>query len=277
MGLSSTRGCWAHLEDAGSIRGAPGVEQVVLPRAHKPLPCGRRQSSRVGPLVHGGLGAAGTPQRERPKGSSAARTAGGELEGEDAALVQVQLVLVGLGVVHAEGVGALHAQRGPQAQGCRERWCQRMWWWVWGCARCPAMLTQGVHRGFGGSGAELWGTAGSRGYGIALRCGGAGLEAGCPRLLHLLGQNNVTLPSSTHHPQVLPPSLNPARYKGSPPDLQPSSFPLCGAERRRLLPAQWQLLQPVLTGGIGMDTVWGRGVLRGRDNSRAGMGGITPQ
>ena len=27
-----------HLEDAGSIGGPPRVQQVVLPRAHKPLP-----------------------------------------------------------------------------------------------------------------------------------------------------------------------------------------------------------------------------------------------
>lgn len=259
------------------------------------------------------------------------------------------------GVSHAEGVGALHAQRGPQAQGCRERWRQRTGWWLWGRARCPARLTQGVHGAFGSSGAELWGAAGSRRRGIALRCGGAGLEAGCPRLLHLLGQNNVTHPSFTHPtgrsrcPQVIPPSLNPACYKGSPPtskhhpllygcgatglmpaetpsgigaprdaqlDQSPMGHPVgpmrngmphvmpngtdaqrdpqwgiqgdtqwdrrpggrcryrgCilaarwgraaggghggGAERRGLLPSQRQLLQPVLTGGVGMDTVWG--------------------
>lgn len=242
------------------------------------------------------------------------------------------------GVSHAEGVGALHAQRGPQAQGCRERWRQRTGWWLWGRARCPARLTQGVHGAFGSSGAELWGAAGSRRRGIALRCGGAGLEAGCPRLLHLLGQNNVTHPSFTHPtgrsrcPQVIPPSLNPACYKGSPPTskhhpllygcgatgLMPAETPSgtnaqwdaprdaqwdrcpkgppmghpgghavgpapggavwcryrgCilaarwgraaggghggGAERRGLLPSQRQLLQPVLTGGVGMDTVWG--------------------
>lgn len=44
-------------------------------------------------------------------------TAVGELEGEDAALVQVQLVLVGLGVVQHFHIAALHAHCQPLARG----------------------------------------------------------------------------------------------------------------------------------------------------------------
>lgn len=69
------------LEDAGSVGRPPGVEQVVLASAHKPLPTV------------------------------------GEFEGQDAALVQVQLVLVGFGVVQHLHVAALHAHCQPLARG----------------------------------------------------------------------------------------------------------------------------------------------------------------
>lgn len=46
-----------------------------------------------------------------------ARTAVGELEGQNAALVEVQLVLVGLGDVQDFHVAALHSHRQPLA--CR--------------------------------------------------------------------------------------------------------------------------------------------------------------
>lgn len=48
---------------------------------------------------------------------SARLTAVGEFEGEDAALVQVELVLVGLGVVQHLHVAALHAHGEPLAGG----------------------------------------------------------------------------------------------------------------------------------------------------------------
>lgn len=43
--------CSAHLEDAGAVGGAPGVEQVVLPCAHEPLPC-RRDTGGTGAERH---------------------------------------------------------------------------------------------------------------------------------------------------------------------------------------------------------------------------------
>lgn len=49
-----------------------------------------------------------------------------------------------------------------------------------------AKLTQRVHRDLGGGGAELLGTAGAW-EGVTLGGGGAGLQAGRPCLLHLLG------------------------------------------------------------------------------------------
>lgn len=39
----------AHLEDAGSVGRPPGIEQVVLPCAHEPLPCGGTKSSFMSP------------------------------------------------------------------------------------------------------------------------------------------------------------------------------------------------------------------------------------
>lgn len=38
-----------HLEDARSVGRPPGVEQVVLPRAHEPFPCGRSRRRQQGP------------------------------------------------------------------------------------------------------------------------------------------------------------------------------------------------------------------------------------
>ena len=188
------------------LQGTRGEHSSPKPRC----PTGRRETHQRGSAIAAG-------------GRGAVELRGHEVQAGVGA--RPSHVPIDSGVSHAEGVGALHAQRGPQAQGCGERWCQRMGSWVWGCARCSALLTQGVHGGFGCSGAELWGTAGSRCCRIALRCGGAGLEAGCPCLLHLLGQNNVTsCPPPTPMPSVIPPSLNPARYKGSPLNLQASPF-----------------------------------------------------
>jgi len=63
-----------HLEYAGAVRRAPGVEQVVFAGADKPL------------------------------------SAVGELEGQDAAVVQMKLVLVGLGVMQHLHVAVLHSE-----------------------------------------------------------------------------------------------------------------------------------------------------------------------
>ena len=62
-----------HLKYAGPVRSPPGVQQVILAGADEPL------------------------------------SAVGELQREDAALVKVQLVLVGLRVVQDFDVAALHA------------------------------------------------------------------------------------------------------------------------------------------------------------------------
>ena len=63
---------FSYLEYAGSVRSTPRIQQVVLSRADEPL-------STVG-----------------------------ELEGENAAVVEVQLVLVGFGMVQHFHVAALH-------------------------------------------------------------------------------------------------------------------------------------------------------------------------
>lgn len=76
------------LEDAGSVRGSPGVEQIVFPRAHEPFPCGRRQDRQKSDAGE-----------HYPRGSGRLLTAVGESEGEHAALVQVELVLVRFGDV----------------------------------------------------------------------------------------------------------------------------------------------------------------------------------
>ena len=66
------------LENAGTIGSSPGVEEIVLASGDKPL------------------------------------AAVGKLEGENAALMQVQLVLVWLGVVQHLHVAALHAAHTQQ-------------------------------------------------------------------------------------------------------------------------------------------------------------------
>ena len=71
---------FTHLENAGAVRSAPRVEEVVLARADEPLAAVR------------------------------------ELERQHAAVVQVQLVLVGFGVVQHLDVAALHAHRQPLAR-----------------------------------------------------------------------------------------------------------------------------------------------------------------
>lgn len=71
-----------------------------------------------------------------------------------------------------------------------ERQSEGMGPWRWGLESHPdssgTKLTQGIHGDLGSSGAKLLGTAGAW-EGVTLGGGGAGLQAGCPCLLHLPG------------------------------------------------------------------------------------------